>query len=56
MWHLHKWSKWKTIEQGDLLLTYKFQDKPAIKHGSYLVQSRSCEKCSKTQLQTERTY
>lgn len=56
MWHLHKWSNWETIEEGDIESVSKFDpNKPKLKYGNYLVQRKTCSVCNKIHLRTERT-
>lgn len=50
---LHDWGRWTTTEEGEI-------HKPGpggtpVPTGSYLIQSRTCNQCGKTQLRTERT-
>lgn len=52
---IHKWGKWKTVEEGQLSVANLFDRAQRFKWGNYLVQERVCSVCDKKQLHTSKT-
>ena len=50
MIHIHKWSKWEDIQEGDVLSR---TTRNVI--GRYIMQQKVCQKCGKKQLRDVRT-
>ena len=45
--HIHKWSKWVVIEEGDIV-----RSGTSFIVGKYYIQRKDCKKCEKIKLRT----
>jgi len=51
----HTWTKWETIEEGNLKNWVSWSNWPQVV-GRYWIQKRSCSKCGELQMHKKRFY
>ena len=51
----HEWDKWDVIDQGSVMHAPTFREGEEYKVGKFIVQQRSCKKCGKTQVNTQKS-